>query len=565
MKKKLFAMALCLVMVLSFLPVSVRAATTVSSVSFTLDYPEAGKTPPATATWLTEGYSIHTIEWYDRTEGRFLESGETIKAGHSYDATLWAEAFDGYSFACENDWTPGVTAYVNGTQCSVSKAFEYKAWTMVCVKYSFPAVPSKGWIKSVDLTISSPAVGEKPNYPYIDHTAYKSTNMVDLPEYVNGINWTNLTTGKNIDPNTPFQSGVPYQVTITIEQKSGYAFVAQPVVRVNGQVASSNLDYGSVLFVSTTFPALSHTHVYTDWQYNSGQHYKNCTDCDEVFFVESHKGGVATCSTKGKCTVCGYEYMEENENHNPDTSKWIARVDMYHFHACKDCGAHCDIEDHRWSPTYLYQDKTGHAWICADCQATSAIEKHNPGPAATETTPQTCKDCGYIITPVKNHQHDLTKVPQTPADCVHEGNIEYYFCTGCNDCFTDAEATHKIPEDMSVMVGALGHTSSDNWYYDQQYHWRCCSVCSEILEETKMLHDASGEKCSTCNYQIGSGELSTIPEANKPAESTQQENFNIASIFEIFGNIPFLLIILVALVCFAAAITATVIILKMKK
>ena len=120
----------------------------------------------------------------------------------------------------------------------------------------------------------------------------------------------------------------------------------------------------------------------------------------EVFFVSIQQNAVrfgrrADCHISFAYIVAGEEY------HVPDTSKWIARGDMYHYHACTICGAHCDPEDHRWSPTYLYQDSTGHAWICADCKATSAIEKHNPGAEATETTPQPCKDCGYIITPAK--------------------------------------------------------------------------------------------------------------------------------------------------------------------
>ena len=300
-----------------------------------------------------------------------------------------------------------------------------------------------------------------------------------------------------------------------------------------------------VLTCLPTTVLATHTHTPSQWHTTGAYHYKVCTECGDFLEQEDHKGGTATCSSKGKCTVCGYEYIEENEEHDPDTSKWVARVDMYHFHPCKDCGAHCDIEDHRWSPTYLYKDATGHAWVCADCKAHSQIEKHNPGPAATETTPQTCKDCGYILQSAKGHTHDLTKVPQTPADCINEGNIEYYFCTGCNDCFTDAEGKNKIPETRSVMVGALGHTTSDAWHSDENYHWRICSTCGQVLEETKMLHEPG--KCATCGYEI------PMPEATEPKTIEKTEHNS------------WLHVLLVALVCFAAAITATVIILKTKK
>lgn len=293
--------------------------------------------------------------------------------------------------------------------------------------------------------------------------------------------------------------------------------------------------------------ATTHVHTPSEWRTTGAYHYKACVTCGEFLEQEDHRGGTATCHEKGICTVCGYAYIEENEDHTPDTSKWVARGDMYHFHPCTYCGAHCDIEDHRWSPTYLYKDASGHAWICADCNANSAIEKHNPGPAATETTPQTCKDCGYILQSAKGHTHDLTRVPQVPATCTQEGNIEYYFCTGCNDCFTDAEGKNKIPDTMSVMAGALGHTTSDTWCSDETYHWRICTTCNQVLDETKMLHEAKS-KCPTCGYTHAAEET----QSNTP---TPQKS----------GNHPMLAVLLLALVCFAAATTATVILLKLKK
>ena len=558
--KKVFSLLLCIAMLLVCLPTTAFASTIVTRVELTMDLPVAGQTPKQNCSIHGNGYTIHSIDWNEIGGRGFLESGEKFEEGYTYEATVWVKAADGYEFSNADKNTPAITAYINGESVPVTKAYEYNAWAMVCLVVKFKNIPAKGWIKNMDLIIPAPQVGEKPSYPTIEHTTYKYTNMVALPEYKNGIHWINKETNKNLDPNTTFQAGVQYQFNITIEQATGYAFVPCPEVTVNGRVASASIDYGTVLFVKFTFPALedTHTHNYMDWAWNSGQHYKNCTGCDEIFFAESHKGGVATCEKDGICSVCGYAYIKASEEyHVPDTSKWVARGDMYHYHACKLCGAHCDAEDHRWSPTYLYQDATGHAWICADCKANSAIEKHNPGPAATNTTPQTCKDCGYIIAPAKNHTHELTKVPQTPATCLEEGNIEYYACSGCNNRFTDAEAKNQIPDTMSVAVGALGHTPSDVWGVDDDYHWRVCTTCNQVLDETKMQHDVTDGKCTTCNYVIGDRE--TNPETT-PAETMPEPGHNAEQ-----NNNTWIKILLVALVCFAAAITATVIILKKKK
>ena len=556
--KKAFTLLLVMAMlVAALLPMSVQAATELKNLTITMELPDPGKAPTTTATCGT-GYSIHAIDWLDRETNKFLEPGDKIQGGHKYYAYLWVEAKDGYRFASIDDKTPNVNVTVNGAACTATKAFEYIAPAMVYVAYPI-TIPSS-WIRSVDLTIPEPVYGNKPTYPIIETGAYKYTTMIDLPDVINGIHWTDMTTEQYMDPDNTFHYGVPYQFAISLQPKTGYAFAPYAEARVNGKAASCSLEYGTVLIVEFTFPALedNHAHVYMDWSWNSGQHYKNCTGCDEIFFAEAHKGGVATCEKDGVCSVCGYAYIKASEEyHVPDTSKWVARGDMYHYHPCKLCGAHCDTEDHRWSPTYLYQDATGHAWICADCKATSAIEKHNPGPAATNTTPQTCKDCGYIIVPAKNHTHELTKVPQTPATCLEEGNIEYYACSGCNNRFTDAEAKNQIPDTMSVAVGALGHTPSDVWGVDDDYHWRVCTTCNQVLDETKMQHDVTDGKCTTCNYVIG--DRVTNPETT-PAETTPEPGHNAEQ-----SNNTWIKILLVALVCFAAAITATVIILKKKK
>lgn len=268
------------------------------------------------------------------------------------------------------------------------------------------------------------------------------------------------------------------------------------------------------------------------WSYNGTHHYRKCTRCLEVIpgTNAAHSGGKATCVEKGKCTVCGYAYLPENEDHTPE-SKWTACGALYHAHLCKLCGAHCDPLD------------------------------HTPGPEATDITPQTCTVCGYIISPAKNHKHDLSRVPQTPADCTHGGNIEYYFCVGCNDCFTDAEGKNKIPETMSVQLGALGHTASESWSYDEQYHWRSCDVCKVVLDETKMHHEFAEGVCTTCGYKEGAQiEPSEETEPTQPTEPAKETSPNDDP-----KGTNWMLIILVGLISFGAATTVAVICLKKKK
>lgn len=530
--KRFISILLIILMALAMLPATAFAATELKNLTITMDLPDPGKTPTATAT-CGKGYSIYAIDWLDRETNKFLEPGDKIQGGHKYYAYLWVEANSGYSFASINDNTPDVNVTINGAACTASKAFEYIAPAMVYVAYPV-TIPTKGWIRSVDLTVPAPKVGEKPSYPKIQHTTYEYTNMIDLPEYQNGIHWVNMATGKNISPSETFQTGVQYQVNIEIEPNTGYAFLPQPKAKVNGQTASCDIDYGSVLFVKFTFPAFGddHTHIYSDWDWNSGQHYKTCLvdGCDyDIFFVESHKGGEATCSAKGKCSVCGYAYLEKNENHTPG-KEWTACGSLYHAKLCKDCGAHCDPQE------------------------------HIAGPAGTPGAAVVCRDCGYIMTPAKDHTHQLTKVAQTPATCTTEGNIEYYTCNGCSNRFTDAEGKNLIPETMDVAVGALGHTASDTWSADEQFHWRTCTVCKVVLEETKLSHDPDKATCTTC----GGGEPA---ETTAPTEATEPVPTSPVAVtpVEEQGGIPWWVWVLVAVVCAGAGITTAILLVKKKK
>ena len=482
--KKAFTLLLVMAMlVAALLPMSVQAATELKNLTITMELPDPGKAPTTTATCGT-GYSIHAIDWLDRETNKFLEPGDKIQGGHKYYAYLWVEANDGYKFASIDDKTPNVNVTVNGAACTATKAFEYTAPAMVYVAYPI-TIPSR-WIRSVDLTIPEPVYGNKPTYPIIETGTYKYTTMIDLPDVINGIHWTDMTTEQYMDPDNTFRYGVPYQFAISLQPKTGYAFAPYAEARVNGRVASASIDYGTVLFVKFTFPALedTHTHSYMDWAWNSGQHYKNCTDCDEIFFLESHKGGVATCQSNGKCTVCGFEYILSGEEyHVPDISKWVARGDQYHYHPCKLCGAHCDAQD------------------------------HVAGPAGTPDAAVVCKDCGYIMTPAKDHKHNLTKVPKKDATCTESGNVEYYTCDGCSDFFADSEGKTKISE---TGIAPLGHKLSDDWMYDENNHWRICIVCGEVLAETQMTHQMENEKCTTCSYD---GTVSDTRPGTEPTDT----------------------------------------------
>lgn len=69
-----------------------------------------------------------------------------------------------------------------------------------------------------------------------------------------------------------------------------------------------------------------------------------------------------------------------------------------------------DLEhQHTWQAEWS-TDETNHWYACSGCDEKKDLATHIPGAEATETTPQTCIVCGYVIQPVKELKNieDLT-------------------------------------------------------------------------------------------------------------------------------------------------------------
>ena len=566
MKKIAISIFLCLALLIALLPVTAFAATEISTIRINgLNYPEPNQSFSQYSAFTTtdKGISFYSVDWYDRTSKRFMEGNDVFLPDHEYSVQIWVEAEDGYTFKCADDNTPSVAATIDGYPMYVTKAFEYKAFAMVVLTYEFSYLPQNGWVKSVDLRVPAPVAGENPSYTQLSSSQYLTNNVYFSGQtdrdMLNGIAWYQTDNNEKLSPNDAvFEVNTAYTFHCLVLPKEGYRIAPNASVKVNGSRARARLDYDSFLAVYYDFPktasAPAHTHTLSQWRTTQVYHYLVCTTCGEMLDQEDHIGGTATCQEDGVCTVCGYAYLPASEDmHVPDTSKWIARGEMYHFHKCTLCGAHCDIEDHRWSPKYHAVDESGHAYQCADCKGYDKVHPHNPGPEATDTTPQTCNDCGFIIAPAKNHKHNLTRVEEVPATCTEEGTAQHYKCDGCPYLFADAEGKTKLTVSAGLILSPLGHMISDEFYYDDGFHWRCCTRCDIVLEETKLIHDLEQDTCATCGYVLGQ-EPSVQPSEPEKNETSNQHIFLIVGI-----------ILLIVIFTFAAAAVVVLVILIVKK
>ena len=98
--------------------------------------------------------------------------------------------------------------------------------------------------------------------------------------------------------------------------------------------------------------------------------------------------------------------------------------------------------------------------------------------------------------------HSLTYVPGTPADCLHEGMAEHWYCTNCGRYFdsdTDLygegyadETVFDIPPSSHDLVYVEGHPATCQ-EAGVGGHWYCntCGLCFDNPDGTGEAHDAS--------------------------------------------------------------------------
>ena len=240
---------------------------------------------------------------------------------------------------------------------------------------------------------------------------------------------------------------------------------------------------GAVLVAQKVVPAKAHDWG-TQWisdDSDKNHHWHKCKNCnaiDESTEAPHSWDNVevttpATCTTAGEktftCTACSATKKEtiSATGHAWDT-KWSKDND-HHWHKCKNCDAITDLNAH--TPD---RDK------------------------ATETTPQLCTVCGYVIAPATHPVHTWVFVAETPATCNAAGEMEHYKCTCGRTSFKNGDA-YKINEDASVLTiekNSANHTGAPDskWHSDSANHWQEYTCCHARANEA--AHSGGAATCT---------------------------------------------------------------------
>ena len=299
-----------------------------------------------------------------------------------------------------------------------------------------------------------------------------------------------------------------------------------------------------------------HTHTYsTEWSTDSANHWHECTcgdkkdlaphvdanndhNCDVCGWkMSDHTGGTATCKDKATCTICGQKYGElaghnyKTEWSTDETNHWhecsvcgdkkdeAAHVDANKDHNCDVCGkkmsdhtggtatckdkATCTICGQKYGELAAHNyktewstDETNHWHECSVCGDKKDEAAHIPGAAATETTPQTCTICGYVIKAALGHTHNFNQKNtsetylKSAATCTKKA-VYYYSCT-CGEKGTETFESGEL----------AAHAYKTTWSNDNASHWHSCYVCGDKKDEAAHIDKNKEHNCDVCDKKM---------------------------------------------------------------
>ena len=239
-------------------------------------------------------------------------------------------------------------------------------------------------------------------------------------------------------------------------------------------------------------PATGHSWK-SDWTSDATHHWHECANenCDVTDNAgkdgyAEHSGGTATCTEKAVCTHCGQSYGETNPVNHTGTEQWTQTTTTHEkkWNCCNTVSV--PNENHEWADgvcsecgyVCLHED-TDKNHICDICGKTISdhkdadnnhlcdycgekISNHTGGKATciAKAVCEICKESYGSLDP--NNHTDLKHIDAKAATAAEEGNIEYWYCSGCKKYYKDAKATQEITEAQIVTAKLPSDNNGSN-------------------------------------------------------------------------------------------------------
>ena len=262
----------------------------------------------------------------------------------------------------------------------------------------------------------------------------------------------------------------------------------------------------------------------TEWSKDKNKHWHECSVCGNKKDEAAHTPGAAATETKPQvCTVCNYEITPatghtHSFNRKSTDAKYLKSVatctaKAVYYYSCS-CGVtgtttfeSGDLEAHTYRTTWS-KNSSKHWHECSACGNKKDEAAHTPGAAATETTPQTCTACGYVIKEATGHVHSYTekntdaKYLKSAATCT--AKAVYYYSCSCGEKGTETFESGET----------LAHTWETKWASNDSKHWHECTACKTKGDEADHAFEwkidkeatvteagAKHEECKVCGYK----------------------------------------------------------------
>ena len=231
----------------------------------------------------------------------------------------------------------------------------------------------------------------------------------------------------------------------------------------------------------------------SDWTSDATHHWHECANenCDVTDNAgkdgyAEHSGGTATCTEKAVCTHCGQSYGETNPVNHTGTEQWTQTTTTHEkkWNCCNTVSV--PNENHEWADgvcsecgyVCLHED-TDKNHICDICGKTISdhkdadnnhlcdycgekISNHTGGKATciAKAVCEICKESYGSLDP--NNHTDLKHIDAKAATAAEEGNIEYWYCSGCKKYYKNAKATQEITEAQIVTAKLPSDNNGSN-------------------------------------------------------------------------------------------------------
>lgn len=303
-----------------------------------------------------------------------MQDGETaFVIDQEYTAVVQLTPQEGVTFA------PDMKLTVNGKVADIMPKGS-SGTVQFHVKFTAVAPPTDpNYVREAAVQVAAPVVGEKPSFNGITVTSSNADKIK-----VAYVLWTQ----------TSFVAGQEYETIVYLEPKEGVTFADDMKLNVNGEVVERsrrlNNDDRSAQFkikmtaVDPSTPAPTEYTITFDGNGGSG-------NMDSVN---------VKAETAYSLPACGFTAPEKKQ-----FKAWEIGGTEYKVNASVTVTADITVKalwedvppahEHSYSSDWKYD--TNNHWKECSCGEKSEMEGHTPGAAATETTPQTCTKCGYVI------------------------------------------------------------------------------------------------------------------------------------------------------------------------